>query len=214
MGCICLSHTTLGRWDQTARADFCKLIYFILVPQLLRTSTRLNRLAAGSGSWNFCVHPGSTLKKFPNMNKSVHKKPWCKVLGWVDTAKYILRHVFIQKGPQDGWLQRTRKGIEIQIKCPKQEQMHFSLSSPPENTGRGQMKDKLFETRQNEQVNERKGRKEHFHWLLWCRIQLHRPFEQHDFTSHCRHKKEFQGRGKEKKKKKQKAALILLPLNK
>lgn len=41
--------------------------------------------------------------------------------------------------------------------------MHFSLSSPPENTGRGEMKDKLLEARQNEQVNERKVGKEHFH---------------------------------------------------
>lgn len=44
--------------------------------------------------------------------------------------------------------------------------MHFSLSSPPENTGRGQMKDKLLERTQNEEGNERNVRKEHFHQLL------------------------------------------------
>lgn len=44
--------------------------------------------------------------------------------------------------------------------------MHFSVSSPSENTGRGQMKDKLLETRQNEEGNERNVRKEHFHQLL------------------------------------------------
>lgn len=45
--------------------------------------------------------------------------------------------------------------------------MHLSLSNPPENTGRGQMKDKLLETRQNEECNERNVRKEHFHHLLY-----------------------------------------------
>lgn len=46
--------------------------------------------------------------------------------------------------------------------------MHFSLSSPPENTGRGQMKDKSLEIKQNEEGNERNVRKEGFYQLLYC----------------------------------------------